>query len=406
MKKILVRGVVALAVLASVGVAAAFAFLPGIVDGRLNAVEQARPYSASETAQRLHESLLVADLHSDSLLWNRDILARNARGHVDLPRLVEGNVAIQAFTVVTKTPKDLNYENNGGDTDNITLLAIMQRWPPATYSSLLERALYQAKRLHDVEQRSNGGLVILKSREDVADFLEKRKSNPGLVAGFLGIEGLHCLEGKLENLQKLYDAGFRMMGITHFFDNELGGSAHGVGKGGLTPFGKDVVAEMERKGILIDLAHASPRLIDDVLEMATRPVMVSHTGVKGTCDRTRNLSDDHIRRVAATGGIIGIGYWDEAVCGTDARAIVDAIEYTAHLAGVDHVALGSDFDGAITAPFDTTRLVEITSELLSRGSDEESIARIMGGNVARLLGETFPGNDTAGPIASLDRDEE
>ncbi|MCC6154295.1 MAG: membrane dipeptidase, partial [Candidatus Hydrogenedentes bacterium] len=159
----------------------------------------------------------------------------------------------------------------------------------------------------------------------------------------------------------------------------------------LTPFGRDCVKRMEELHIIIDVAHASPAVIDDVLAMATRPVVMSHGGVKGSCDRTRNLSDDHVRRIAATGGVIGIGYWDEAVCGTDVQAIVAAIRYAVSIAGIDHVGLGSDFDGVITAPFDTSGLAEITQELQNQGVPEVDIAKIMGGNTLRVLRECLPG---------------
>ena len=146
--------------------------------------------------------------------------------------------------------------------------------------------------------------------------------DPRRVAGLLATEGLQPIEGKLENIDVLYDAGFRIAGLTHFFDNEVGGSAHGLNKGGLTPLGRQVIARLEEKAMLVDLAHASLPLIDDVLAMATRPVLVSHTGVEGTCPGTRNLSDKHIQAIAAKGGVIGIGYWSTAVCDTSVAAIV------------------------------------------------------------------------------------
>jgi microsomal dipeptidase-like Zn-dependent dipeptidase len=147
---------------------------------------------------------------------------------------------------------------------------------------------------------------------------------------------------------------------------------------------------MEERRILIDLAHASPAVIDDVLEMATRPVVMSHGGVKGTCDNMRNLSDEHIRRIAETGGVIGIGYWDAAVCGTDVTAIVEAIRYSVGTAGIDHVGLGSDFDGVTTMPFDTAGLAEITEALQAEGLPDTDIAKIMGGNTLRSLRESLP----------------
>eukprot|EP01041_Mallomonas_annulata_P022592 gene22592-42928_t len=162
----------------------------------------------------------------------------------------------------------------------------------------------------------------------------------------------------------MYDAGFRIMGLTHFFDNEVGGSAHGLEKGGLTPFGKQVVAKLQEKSVLVDLAHASPQVVDDVLAMTKRPVLVSHTGVQGTCPGPRNLSDRHIQAIAATGGVMGIGYFEGAVCGLDTASIIKAMRYTANLVGVKHVALGSDFDGATQTAFDTTGLVHLTQGLL------------------------------------------
>jgi len=381
MKKILLGLVVALLLALCV----IWFIVPSRVEKGRNVILNPPPYSASRAARELHQKLLVADMHADTLLWNRDLLARSDYGHVDVPRLIEGNVAVQAFTVVTKTPRDMNIENNTGDTDNITLLAFAERWPLAAWTNLTERALYQARRLQDAAARSNGKLTLLKSKEDVTKFLERRKTEKDIVAGFLGIEGAHALSGDVNNLDKLYNAGFRMIGIAHFFDNEMGGSAHGVAKGGLTEQGKILVERMQEKGVFIDLAHASPHVIEDVLQLARRPVFVSHTGVKGTCNNSRNLSDEQLKGIALTGGVVGIGYWDTATCGRDAKAIARAIRYTVDLIGADHVALGSDFDGAVEAPFDTTGLVQITDALLQEGFDETQIKKIMGENIVRTL---------------------
>jgi microsomal dipeptidase-like Zn-dependent dipeptidase len=181
-----------------------------------------------------------------------------------------------------------------------------------------------------------------------------------------------------------------MMAPTHFFDNDIAGSAHGVEKGGLTDNGKEMIRRMEALKMTVDLAHSSAKTIDEVLAMATRPVVVSHTGVRGTCDNQRNLSDEQLKGIARTGGVIGIGYWDTAVCGGDAGAIAKAIRYTANLVGVEHVGLGSDYDGAITTPFDTTGLVQITEALIAEGFSDDEIKMIMGGNTVRLLLQNLP----------------
>jgi microsomal dipeptidase-like Zn-dependent dipeptidase len=387
-KKILI----ALAVIILMLVGAFFFVLPGQLAKRLNVALNRPPYLASERAAELHRKLLVADLHADSLLWNRDLLDRSVSGHVDVPRLIDGNVALQAFTVVTKTPYvwKMNIERNDDQTDNIKILAIAERWPTATWSSLTERALYQASKLLDAAARSGGKFTLITSSAELSSYLDRRITDPHITAGFLGIEGAHALDGNLDNVDRLFDAGFRMMAPTHFFDNDIGGSAHGVEKGGLTDKGKEMIRRMESKRMIVDVAHASAKTIDDVLAIATRPVFVSHSGVRGTCDNQRNLSDDELRGIARTGGVIGIGYWDTAVCGTDAQAIAKAIRYAANLVGVDHVGLGSDFDGAVKTPFDTTGLVQITDALIAEGFSDEEIGKIMGRNVLRLLIENLP----------------
>ena len=384
------KTLIAVGVILLIGLAILFFIVPAQVEKSMNITLHAPPYQPSAKAAALHKKLLVADLHADTLLWNRNLLERESRGHVDIPRLIEGNVALQAFTVVTKTPSSLNIESNDDTSDDITLLAFIQRWPIAAWSSLKERAVYQAKRLREAAARSGGKLALIETASDLKNYLDRRRENPTITAGFLGIEGAHALDGDLANIDALFDAGFRMMAPTHFFDNDIAGSAHGLTKGGLTEKGREMIRRMEAKRMIVDLAHASPKTIDDVLAMATRPLVVSHTGVKGTCDNTRNLSDDHIKAIAKTGGVIGIGYWDTAVCGQDARAIARAIRYTASLAGVEHVGLGSDYDGAIPAPFDTTGLALITDALMAEGFSETEIGMIMGGNVLRLLLETLP----------------
>lgn len=364
---------------------------PTIVDGRMNTVIHPAPYPASVQAGTVHQALFVADLHDDALLWNRDLLQRYDRGHSDLPRLLDGHMALQVFATVTKTPKGLNYERNGADTDSITMLVMAQRWPAATWNSLLQRALYQGDKLHQYAKDSQGRLVVVKSRQDLVDFVQAWSQDNKRVAAVLATEGLHPLEGKLENVDVLYDAGFRIAGLTHFFDNEVGGSAHGLVKGGLTPFGRQVVARLEAKGMLIDLAHASRPLIDDVLAVAKRPVLVSHTGVVGTCPGPRNLTDAHLQRIAATGGVVGIGYWEGAVCDPSVPAIVRAIRYAVDKVGVAHVALGSDFNGATRTPFDVTGLPQLTEGLIAAGFSADDIRAIMGGNVQRLLLQSLPG---------------
>ena len=367
-----------------------FFVLPGFVERHFNRTLRPPPYLASARGQQVFGRLLVADLHADSLLWGRDLLARGHRGHVDVPRLIEGGVAIQAFAVVSKTPRRLNIDRNDDLSDNVTLLALAQGWPPKTWISLAERAAYQARRLHRTAALSGGRLTLLWTARDLLGYLERRGRDHRLTAGFLAIEGAQVLAGDPDNVEVLFRAGYRMVGLAHFFDNEVAGSAHGMAKGGLTPLGRETVRRLEARGMLVDLAHASAATIDDVLAVTTRPVVVSHTGVRAICDNARNLSDDQLRRIARTGGVIGIGYWETAVCGSDAGAIARAVAHAVAVAGVDHVGLGSDFDGAVSVPFDTTGLPLLVDALLAEGLDEADLAKVMGGNVVRVLAASLP----------------
>ena len=370
--------------------AAFFASVPSVVDWHENKILKKPPYAASDRAFKLQRQLTIADLHADSLLWGRDLLERSDLGQVDIPRLADGNVTLQVFSLPTKTPHGLNIESNDDKSDDIFWLAIFQLWPPRTWNSLTERALYQANRLHKFSTAARGAFEIIQSRADLSDYLQHRHFNNRMTAGMLSIEGAHALDGEIENLDVLYRVGYRMMSPSHFFDNDIGGSSAGMNKIGLTDKGRDWVRQMEARHMIIDLAHASPKTIDDVLAMATRPVVVSHTGVRGTCNNNRNLTDEQIRDIAAKGGLIGIGYWDTANCGTDAQAIVRAMRYVSNLVGAEHVALGSDFDGAVTTPFDTTGLVQITDAMLAAGYSDDEIHLIMGENVMEFLNENLP----------------
>ena len=197
------------------------------------------PYAASERARALHETLTVADLHADSLLWGRDLLERGDRGHVDVPRLVDGNVALQVFASSTKSPRHLNIERNDGR---------LRRHPPARASPRAGRRppgaacspgrCTMAARADDMAARSGGPVDVIRSRADLDAHLARRTPIWPVTAGLLAIEGAHALDGDPENVDVLFDAGFRMMSPSHFFDNAFGGSAHGVEKGGLTAAGQ------------------------------------------------------------------------------------------------------------------------------------------------------------------------
>lgn len=373
------------------GLVAALIFAPGYIERGRNIVADHTPYPVSTNAAALHDTLLIGDLHADPLLWKRDLTKRGDRGQVDIPRLIEGNVALQVFTAVTKSPAGQNYDHNETDAmDNITLLAVAQMWPMRTWGSLYERAVYQADKLHDFEARSNGQLRIIKSEADLDALLERKLSGESVVGGLLGIEGGHPLEGDIDKLQGLQDAGYRLVALQHFFDNDLGGSLHGASNAGLTDFGRSVVQAVVDRGLILDLAHSSPQVARDVLAMTDIPLVVSHGGIHKGCPVKRNFPDDLMQEIAATGGVIGIGYWKDAICDDSPAGVAAAIKIGIEVIGEDHLALGSDFDGSVETSFDTSELSALTQAMLDAGLTPEQIRKVAGENMLRVIRARLP----------------
>jgi microsomal dipeptidase-like Zn-dependent dipeptidase len=365
-----------------------FAILVPQQDAKMNPVLPHDPYPVSEAAKALHEDLLIADLHSDSLLWRRNPEKRWERGHMDLPRLREGGVNIQVFSAVTKSPRGLNFDGNDADApDDITLLAKAQLWPPRTWDSIYERAAFQAQRLQKLEKRDKNKLIIARKKSDL-------DQPSGTLIALLLTEGAHPLEGNIENIGRLYDEGYRAMGLQHFFDNKLGGSMHGRSQAGLTEFGRQAVLEMERRNIMIDVAHSSVQTVRDVLATVEAPLFISHGGTISGCARTanRNLPDDILREIASRGGILGIGYFNGAICDISPKGIAREIIHAVNLLGEDSVALGSDYDGTVTTALDTSELAAITHQLLLQGLSERQIRKVMGENAKRFFAENLPEN--------------
>lgn len=365
-----------------------FGFVPQYIDKKSNTVKV--EIKKNQKSDWYDSIPFIADLHCDMLLWDRDFFERHTYGHVDLPRMQQSNMALQIFTIVSKVPKGINIEKNDDKTDQIALLSFGQLLPPRTWFGIKERALYQCQQLKNFALKSNNQFRIITSQSELKKFMADRLANNRLTAGMLGLEGAHCLEYNLDNLYKFYKAGVRYIGITHFFDNEWAGSAHGVNKGGLTEYGKQLVKKMDSLHIIIDLAHSSSKTIDDILALTERPVIVSHTGVKGVCNNQRNLSDTHLLEIGRRNGLVGIGLWETAVCGTDAKATAKSIRYVVDKIGIDKVALGSDFDGAIGTHFDITGLPLIANALESEGFNRLEIELIMGGNVRDFMLKNLP----------------
>jgi len=364
-----------------------FAFAPQYFDKSMNKVGQKPPFSKNN----YYDSIpFIADLHCDALLWDRNFLKKHDYGHVDLPRMIESNMALQVFTIVSKTPRGINIEKNDDHTDQVALLSFAQLKNPADWFSVKTRALHQCVALHDFAKKSNGKFRVITNKKELQNYIAARQKTHAFTAGMLGIEGGHCLENDLKNLEEFAKVGVRYIGLTHFFDNEWAGSAHGMKKEGLTEKGKQLIKKMADLHITIDLAHASQKTISDVLKYHSGPVLVSHTGVKGVCDNNRNLTDEQLIEIGKHNGLVGIGLWETAVCGTDAAATAKSIRYVADKIGVDKVGLGSDFDGAIGTHFDVTGLPLIVTALEKEGFTRPEIEQIIGGNIRDFFLRNLP----------------
>ena len=380
--------------------------LERVVEDIGNPVSTQPPYAVGAPAQALHDRLFVADLHADMLLAARDPTRAAEYGHLDLPRMRAGHVGIQVFSIVTNMPLCLRQEYCSRSPNLVVLLAALQGWPIDTWADDAMRALYQATKLRRIAADPAAGLVLLENADTLENLLaEHIATRP--IGALLAVEGAQAAGDDVSGVDRLADVGVRMFGLAHFFDNAVAGSAHGLAQGGITPFGQQVIDRAIARGMIIDLAHASPASIDDFLERwHGEPFVVSHTGLRSVCDHQRNLTDMQVRRIVRADGLIGIGAWDKALClapsapaGAYVDRMVDSIRRAIALAndehpgrGEDYIALGSDFDGWVPVGFDASGWPLLTQGLLQAGLTEAQVMRVMGGNVCRLLLRGLPHN--------------
>jgi microsomal dipeptidase-like Zn-dependent dipeptidase len=323
-------------------------------------------------------------------LWPRSLRDGHSYGLVDLPRLRKGGVDLVVLAATTRMHADSNYHRTLPVLDVLPLVAIASHWPRAAWFDPYQRALTLSRKARNEASASRGALRLITTRDDLALLVHAQAVPDGGVGAVLLVEGMHAIDGDIARTDSLFAAGYRIFGLTHMFDNDLGGSSAGWRKGGLTPFGRRVVARIDSLGGIIDLAHASVATIEDVLALTRRPVVVSHTGLTSMCPGPRNIDDALAARIAQRGGIIAIGFWKGAVCGTDTRAIARVIHHAIEVAGVEHVALGSDFDGGVPMPFDAAHISMLTAALLDEGLTDDQIRAVMGENEKRFLMENLP----------------
>jgi membrane dipeptidase len=324
----------------------------------------------SDEARALHQAHPPIDLHADTLLWARwigyDLTVRHSLhlprhawlGAVDLPRLVEGGVGAQFFGLVS--------------------LPVARRGSGRAVDEQIDK-------LEEIVRAHQGELKLATRSAD----LER-----GPLSALLGIEGAHALEGDLDRVDHFAKRGVRYLGLLHFSANEAGYPVRGVGRndaGGLSPWGRDLVRRCEAAGMLIDLAHINRRGFMDACAIATRPPIVSHTGVFGAHAHWRNIDDDQLRAVADKGGVVGIVFCPMYLGGRDLDSVVAHLSHVLDVAGEDTPALGSDWDGMVVPTrglTDPAHLPRLTDAMLRAGFAERTIGKILRGNVLRVLRDT------------------
>jgi membrane dipeptidase len=321
-----------------------------------------------------HEDLIVIDGHCDTALDlvgksftdhgmpPRDFLKRDTKGHIDLPRLIEGGVTCQVMALFT------NDENVPIAND---------------YTKILFGGI------EDAAARSDRFFLTLKA-SDI-----RRAKHEGKVAALVSIEGGEAIGESLDELRSFHERGLRLMGLTWNRRNAIARGVGDEGSGGLTDFGRKVVAEMERLGMIVDVSHLSDEALDDVLSVAQRPLVASHSNSRVLCEHRRNLLDAQAEAIAATGGLVAVTFAGIFVDKDPAKVtlsrVVEHIEHFLKVVGPDHVGIGSDFDG-FTEKYGLAfkgchELPLITAALLEKGHPTETIRKVMGGNWLRLIGE-------------------
>ena len=368
----------------------------------------------AERARKLHFSSIVLDTHDDTtqrfFSKDFDLGKRNPDGHVDIPRMREGGMNAIFFSIWI---------------DGRTM------GPPA-----VQKALDQIDAVHENVRKYSSDLVFCRTAEEV-----RRAHAQGKIAALMGVEGGHMIGNDIRVLRMFGDLGVRYITLSHFYNDEWADSSTDKpAHNGLTDFGKDVVREMNRQGIMVDISHVSDKTFYDALEVSRAPLIASHSSCRALCNHPRDMSDDMIKALAAKGGVIQINYersfidqpykdaYDKVAggvvaamekitkeCGGDGECIgrkvkeletqaeasgalphvsweriIDHIDHVVKLVGPDHVGLGSDFDGA-TMPDgmeDCSKLPKITEALMRQGYQDDDIRKILGGNLLRVMEQT------------------
>ncbi|HEY2931923.1 MAG TPA: dipeptidase [Acidobacteriota bacterium] len=362
----------------------------------------------SDRALRIHHKAIVIDTHADTLqrvlMGKQNISQRTQAGHIDLPRMREGGLDAEFFALWIDSPF-------------VGPVAV-------------KRTLDLADAMNQVIGQSGGQMRLATTASDI-----ENNARDGKLSALMGIEGGHAIDDDLGVLRMYQRMGVRYMTLTWSNANNWADSSGEAPKhNGLTDFGRDVVREMNRIGMIVDISHVSDKTFWDTMKVTTKPVIASHSSARALNDVARNMRDDMLREVAKNGGVVGINFYSGFLSPDFARAsaasratrpsvqdlikkyngdlnrvaverylqyetmssltpppfkvLIDHIDHVAKVAGVEHVGLGSDFDGVDSLPegiHDVTDLPKITQALLDRGYTERDVGKILGGNFLRVL---------------------
>jgi len=340
-------------------------------------------------ASALHQGLRVADLHCDALVWNRDLTRRSRWGDLDFPRMLEGNCAVELFLAVTELPRQTIGDNLTDKSNRLTLLGILEQWPPAALLDQTERALYLAGKLKRFCAHTGGNVRFIERASQLNRALDDRTADPKIRAVVLGLESSDGTKYSLKNIERLFAAGYRTSELCHFTDTPFAAAASGVSKGGLTSLGREAVALMNELGMIVDLAHAAPRVIEDVLLCSKRPAFISHTGARSMHDDPKCQSDELMRAIVDKGGVVGLCFVEDYIGGTRLDDVRRSLEHLLRAVGQDGIVLGSGFD-SLPVPIAVDQLPYLTQGLLSAGLDAAAIKAVMGENAIRFLLRELP----------------
>ncbi len=359
-----------------------------VVDHLLHSISERGPYGPTARSIGAQGETPVVDLLVGTVLFRRTFLQPLRHGHVDLPRLRAGGVRLVGMSIATRFP------DPRGTLSAPHFLGLGV--PFRTLRSDLAIIRFLVGRIDGWAADSGGRLMVVRTRRD----LEAVLAPGGPVGAFVGVQGAQALEGDPSNVPCLHELGVRMLSLAHVMDNPMAGSGTGRRAGGLTPLGERAMAEMERVGVLVDLAHASSATIRDAVGAATRPPVLSHTGfveLAGGRSRwrrysaaTRNVRVADARRVAEAGGVVGITYAVQLLGGDSLDTLVDTIRFAIDELGPSHVAIGSDMDGGLRCVIDAAGVPMITDALLAAGVPETDVVAVMGANALRVLRGALP----------------